>query len=174
MSKIILHCVAEGARLRIKFYAFIDDEGKIFKDAYNHDFNCQFPKAIRSEGAFYEIPDINLTLSNNGRTPFYRVKSAGIKILPEGLDPLGPLAGIATGTASSSKASSNAGTAEPIKVFSVEECVICLTSLELIIMAPCGHQCACAECYQLMPGGAKARKCPLCRRGIGSIIDPRA
>lgn len=168
MSKIILHCVKEGSKLRIKFFAFIDEDGKVYKDAYNHDYNCQFPKNIRHEGAFYEIPDSSLTLSN-GTRPFYRVKNAGIKILPEGVDPLGPIARATT----SATTSASSAVIEPAKVFSVEECVVCLTSPILIIMAPCGHQCACVECYQQMPGGAKGRLCPLCRRKITAVIDPR-
>jgi hypothetical protein len=168
MSKIILQCVAEGSKLRIKFYAFINEEGKVYKDAYNPDYNCQFPKDIREEGLFYEIPDINLTLSN-GATPFYRVKKNGIKIFPPGVDPLGPLAGVATGT----KGASAGAVLEPPKIFSVEECVVCLTSTDMVIMTPCGHQCACNDCYQMIPGGAKAKKCPLCRRTVAAIIVPK-
>ena len=51
---IILECITEKNKLRIRFNSFIDEEGKVFTNVYNNLYNCQFPKNIRENGKFYE------------------------------------------------------------------------------------------------------------------------
>lgn len=46
-----------------------------------------------------------------------------------------------------------------------EECCVCLTATELLLLAPCGHRCICAACR------APVQTCPLCRTPIESVID---
>ena len=45
-----------------------------------------------------------------------------------------------------------------------QDCCVCLEAVELVIFAPCGHQCACNNCC------ANLRQCPLCRARIESTI----
>lgn len=83
MSRIILQCVAEGSKLRIRFHSYKNDEGKIFTNVYDNTFNCQFPRAIRAEGRYYEIGDSDLVLvgGEGGKSPFYRVSKNNIRVL---------------------------------------------------------------------------------------------
>ena len=103
MSKITLRCIKDGGRLRIRFHSFTNDEGKVFTNVYNNKYNCRFPKKIRKEGLFYEIPDNDMSLVNSGnRDPFYSVKKSNIKILHD------------------------ISIFDNLKIFAVDECVICL------------------------------------------------
>lgn len=145
-SKITLQCVKEGKKLRIKFFSFTDHEGKVFTNVYNNTYNCKFPRDIRSEGRYYEIGPEDLELvSRPGTAPFYNVKKNSIKII-ENYD------------------------LSSIRVFEVNECVICMCEPSALIFVPCGHRCCCAGCYADMnksKGLAKCVKCPLCRRDVG-------
>ena len=47
---IILKCILEKKKLRIKFHCFINDENKIYNNVYNNNYNCKFPKDIRVDG----------------------------------------------------------------------------------------------------------------------------
>ena len=144
MSKIILKCILEKNKLRIKFHMFIDDNGKQFSNAYNNSFNCQFPKDIRVEGRYFEIGGDDLTTVINRGKPFYRVKRKNIKILENYLEPKFDI--------------------QNIKIYSVDECVVCYCEIPSIINIPCGHQCTCSECFELIK--KDKNKCPLCRKDI--------
>ena len=63
---IILECVLEKKKLRIKFHSFVDEEGKIFTNVYDNSYNCQFPKDIRSNGRFFSIPNDDMYLNDDG------------------------------------------------------------------------------------------------------------
>lgn len=81
-SKILLQCVKVGSKLRVRFFAFIDESGTIFINVYDNTYNCQFPRDIRSEGRIYEIGGHDLSLVDSGnRTPFYRVAKTAIRTL---------------------------------------------------------------------------------------------
>ena len=45
------------------------------------------------------------------------------------------------------------------------ECSVCLTEMQLLILAPCGHKCVCAMCC------SQLQKCPLCRCRIVSSVQ---
>ena len=141
MSKITLRCVKDGGKLRIRFHSFTNDEGKVFGNVYNNSYNCRFPKNIREEGLFYEIPDSGISLVKGNRAPFYSIKKDKIKIIRD------------------------ESIFERLKVYAVEECVICLDAKPNTIFFPCGHLCCCNECY----GHIKNGPCPLCRRNIEQI-----
>jgi len=143
MSKIILQCVKEKSKLRIKFFSFIDNEGKIYTNVYNNELNCKFPKDIRKEGYFYEIKPENLSIINSNGKPFYNIKNKDIKILAY-FD------------------------ISIIKVFEVNECVICLDSNSTEVLIPCGHKCLCTNCCNHLIRTTKC--CPICRSNILTII----
>lgn len=144
MSKIILKCILEKRKLRIKFHRFINEEGKIFNNAYNNNYNCQFPKDIRVEGRFFEIGENDLTTVINRGKPFYRVNKKSIKILENYIDSELNL--------------------ENLKIYTVDECVVCYCEKPTVIMIPCGHQCTCVECFEII--SQDKSKCPLCRKNI--------
>ena len=61
-SKITLQCVKEGRKLRIKFFSFTDDQGKVFTNVYNNNYNCKFPRDIRVEGRYRRVPITRISL----------------------------------------------------------------------------------------------------------------
>ena len=87
MSKIIIKCIKEKNKLRIKFHSYFDSEGTEYRGAYNNSYNCQFPKNIRIEGRFFEIGEDDLNTVITRGKPFYRVSKKNIKILDNYLDP---------------------------------------------------------------------------------------
>jgi len=149
MGKITLECVKVSNKLRIRFIKFTDDNGKDIANAYDTTYNCRFPKNIREDGLFYEIPDTDLTLSN-GATPFYNIKSKNIKIIPKEIY--------------------MADTIRNMQIFAIEECAICMSNIPTILFIPCGHSCICSECEKILCKQLHY-DCPLCRRKITDVID---
>ena len=175
MSKITLQCVKEGrTKLRIRFHSFTDDEGKVFTNVYDDSFNCQFPRDIREEGRFYEIgpEDLNIVASR-GKTPFYKVRTAGIKIVNAGdvvMKPFRPR----TNTTANRATSASTVVEVPVdistlKIFEVNECVACLGCAPTEIFIPCAHKCVCKDCSLEIK--KHSNLCPLCRRNVTSTIS---
>ena len=140
---IILQCISQEGKLRIRFHSYIDKDGKCYNNAYYNSYNCRFPKNIRQDGRFYKIPADDLSLSSTGTAPFYIVKKANIQIL-ESFD------------------ASEFGGRGPI--YSAETCVICLYEKTEMVFMPCGHACSCKDCFDILSIGSKL--CPLCRKFI--------
>ncbi|RYY83669.1 RING-HC finger protein [archaeon] len=169
-EKITLECVAVRGKLRIRFHGYTNAEGKTYHNVYNNTYNCQFPKAIRKEGRYYEIPSSDLTFAGgNGKTPFYRVKGNNIKVLTGG-----PNTPVVADDDSSTfgltpvSSRSTVSVARPEHVFEVTECVICLEGAPQEIFVPCGHLCTCSGCYQQMKRNKAV--CPLCRRAVLNTV----
>lgn len=181
---IILQCVAKGGKLRIRFHSYIDEEGKIFSNVYDNSYNCQFPRAIRQEGRFFEIPDHDMCLHDStASSPFYRVKKNNIRILSEEESEkfkdvkneitVGTRVKKTDSSSSASGGASKKKDEETIdlatfKVYEVIECVVCLSVESNVIFIPCAHRCVCNDCYS----GIKNVKnvCPLCRQRITKSI----
>lgn len=127
---------------------------------YNNDYNCQFPRAIRQEGRFFEVGSDDLMLvAAGGKTPFYRIKTTNIRILAGG-----PNTGAVGGDNEA-----DAAVERPDQIFEVNECVICMGGAPEEIFIPCAHLCVCSDCYADIKG-SKAALCPLCRRNITTAI----
>jgi hypothetical protein len=47
-------------------------------------------------------------------------------------------------------------------------CVICLTAPASHVCVPCGHQCGCGECLEIVR--LASRQCPLCRARIATVV----
>lgn len=152
---IILECVKDKNKLRIRFNSFIDNEGKVFTNVYNNIYNCQFPKNIRENGRFYEIEDNDLIIVDS-ITPFYKIKKKNIRILSDEESKI------------YKKNNVKEEDISELKIYEIGDCVVCLSIPSNIIFIPCGHMCVCNECYQ----GLKKIKncCPLCRRNITKVI----
>ena len=154
---IILQCVSERSKLRVKFYAYIDADGKQYQNVYNNEYNCQFPKDIRADGRFFSIEDNDLNLkANSGTGFFYSVNKKNIKILNEE-----DLRLLHIGTPMTVEDLEIRG----IQIYDVSECVVCLTDPTSIIFMPCGHCAVCENCNMHIK-----KKCPLCRRDVTATI----
>ena len=148
MSYILLKCIKEKNKLRIKFFSFTDEEGKTYTNIYNQNYNCRFPKDIRKEGFYYKINGNDLTLSNNNGKPFYNINFSNIKILNE-ID----------------------FNIDELKIYKVDECIICFENTPTQIFLTCGHQCTCNDCCEELKNQNKFNfKCPICRRDIFNVI----
>lgn len=159
---IILECLTKKNKLRIRFNSFIDNEGKIFTNVYNNEYNCQFPKDIRKDGRFYEISDNDMIIIESN-TPFYKIKKNNIRILTE------EESKIYKTNSQNKNQQSLKDDISNLKIYDIAECVVCLSASSSIIFIPCAHMCICNDCYQ----GIKKTKncCPLCRRNITKIIS---
>lgn len=154
---IVLFCIKEGGKLRIKFHSFINQENQLFTNVYNNDYNCMFPKDIRAVGRFYKVPDTDIRLANraNGK-PYYSIKHSNIVIMSDQekqafLNPPPATVDIAS-----------------IKIFDAGDCVICLSVASSIAFVPCGHRCVCATCNVTLK--QNGYKCPVCREKITQDI----
>lgn len=153
---IILHCIKESSKLRIKFCLYIDSDNKTFTNVYNSTFNCQFPKDIRQENRFYEISDADLCLVNdNSRAPFYKVNRKNIKIVSDE-------------EAKKYKNQILGLNIDDMKIYTVTECVICMSEETQVIFIPCAHKCVCSACYDILK--KSKNDCPLCRQHIKHFI----
>jgi ferredoxin-fold anticodon binding domain-containing protein len=151
-------------KLRIRFNCFVDNEGKIFTNVYNNEYNCQFPKNIRENGKFYEVNDDDVIIVES-KTPFYKIKKNNIRILSEEESKIYE----SKKEDKKDNKEKNILDLSKLKIFDVAECVVCLSVSSSIIFIPCAHMCVCKDCYN----GIKKTKncCPLCRRNITKIID---
>lgn len=178
-EKIVLQCVQQGSKLRIRFHSYTNAAGKNFTNVYNNNYNCQFPRAIRAAGCYYEIGSHDLQLVAGGdKTPFYRVATNAIRVMPRGYRPGAAEVGVPAvpaATTSSKKTPTTvrdvevAVAARPEMIFEVNECVVCLCDKPDVIFIPCAHLCACSGCYADMAKTARPQ-CPLCRRTITQTI----
>lgn len=135
---IILKCVKEKRKLRIKFHLYVDQNGKKYEDVYNNNLNCRFPKDIRKDGSYYKISSNDLSISYIKDVPFYNVKFQNIQ---------------------------HASPLDALKdIYRVDECICCLTETPNITLIPCGHVCTCISCYEELRH--KFSGCPLCRKKI--------
>ena len=138
MSYVILKCISENSKLRVRFHAY-ENDGQTTENAYNNTYNCKFPRSIRIAGKFYRVPACDISLVDR-RTPFYSVKRKNIQILDNYV-------------------------VAPEKIFTVDSCVICFDSAPGVTFVPCGHQVCCQQCYDIYKN--KKDECPLCRKKIG-------
>jgi hypothetical protein len=153
---IILTCIKEGSKLRIKFHSFINQENQRFTNVYNNNYNCMFPKEIRQAGTFYKVPDSDIRLANrpNGK-PYYSVKRSNIVVMTD-VEKQQFLNPIVTDLST-------------IKIFDAGDCVICLSVESSVVFIPCGHRCTCPDCNATL----KRTKfcCPVCREKITQDIS---
>lgn len=147
INVVVLQCVRDGNKLRVRFQRYIDYSGKVYYNSYDNNYNCQFPKGIRVEGRLYKISGNDISLVKRGKhREFYHIKTDNITILDEKIkDPI-----------------------ENVKVYDAGECVICMESPSEKINLPCGHKCACDICSIQIQ--CTSGICPLCRRVIESVI----
>jgi hypothetical protein len=140
---VTLICRKRGSRLRIN----------ILSPGYNHEANCQFPRAIRKEGRKYTVPASDISfVESRSRKFFYTVKKSRIKIIGE----------LEEQYAEEKKETK-------IVIFEDKdevECAICMVNEKSIVFSPCGHFYVCGTCATKL-----GWKCPICRGDIEKIVD---
>jgi hypothetical protein len=156
---IILYCIKEGSKLRVKFHSFINHEDKKFTNVYNNGYNCKFPKGIRQVGNYYKVPDNDIRLINKPCSkPFYSIKTCNIVLMTEE-EKENYLNTDITRTDLST-----------VKIYDAGECIICMECESSVVFIPCGHKCVCSGCNLNLK---KCKyNCPVCRENITEdIID---
>ena len=148
-NTVILKCIKEKNKLRIRFYSFKDFEGNTYTNVYNNSYNCRFPKNIRKEGYYYEIFDSDIKLNKGKTKPFYVVKKNNIKIIKPDLT----------------------YKLDSVKIFEINECIICMDAKTNNVFLPCGHMCTCLNCFLKMKKFNNIVKCPMCRRIVDENIE---
>ena len=141
MDIIKLKCIKANGKLRVR----------ITSPGYNHDANCQFPRAIRKEGCEYTIPIEAISFSEGANLKFfYRIKKSLITVL-ENTD----------------------NTIE--KVFGDDDddmdCIVCMSLDKDVVFAPCGHYCCCGDCAKIIHSSSGKSKCPMCRTPITNVVN---
>jgi len=153
---IILKCLHDHGKLRVKFHCFINSENVVFTNVYNNNYNCTFPKDIRKSGAYYKIDDGDIKVSGiESKTPFYSIKRKNIVVMTEEevQDIITPETAI-----------NLAG----MTIFDAGECVICLSAESEYVFIPCAHSCICGSCNDRLKLGKY--NCPVCRTKIERAI----
>ena len=113
---IILKCILEKNKLRIKFHCFIDGENKIYNNVYNNNYNCKFPKDIRTNNRYYKVNDDDISLINaDTKQPFYNINKKNIIIMTD--DEVNNLLNSALDISN-------------MKIYDCEECVICMSPID--------------------------------------------
>ena len=155
---IILKCILEKNKLRIKFHCFIDGENKIYNNVYNNNYNCKFPKDIRVNNRYYKVNDDDISLtSDDNKQPFYNINKKNIIIMTEAEvnNLLYPVLDIST-----------------MKIYDCDDCVICMDNSSQVIFITCAHRCVCVNCYESIK--KVKNSCPICRKDIvRTVIDDK-
>lgn len=117
---VIIECVKEKSRLRVRIQSYQDENGKIIENVYNNTYNCQFPKKLRDIGCKYRIPVENVKLQGgNGKQFYYHISSNNAELIENTM---------------------------PFTYLSSTECSICLENQSDIVFFPCGHIACCNLC----------------------------
>ena len=134
-------CVKVKNKLRVR----------VISPGYNHDANCQFPRAIRQPGRHYSAPVVDLKFARGPAGKFfYRVSKKNIKII-ENID----------------------DEQHPVKVDKIygedsPECVICFENDHQVVLARCGHYIMCIDCADKIYKSSGI--CPMCRCKIDAVV----
>lgn len=140
MAFVYFKCIRAGSKLKVR----------VISPGYNANANCQFPRAIRQEGAFYCAPVEDLSFSETRGKFFYRVKTKNIKLVDA----------VADGDVRVEL--------DHVYESGDSECLICMENPNEVVLISCGHYCLCHDCAtRLMDTG---KSCPLCRSSIIQIV----
>ncbi len=148
MSYVLLQCVKEKSKLRVKM---------ISSQPFIKGINCQFPKNIRQENMYYVVKSEGVKLKGKFYTAMQKniivCQTFDIDEVKKYIDDL------------------IVNTTEkimPKTIFGEDdddnECVICMCEEKDSVFSPCGHYMTCYEC------SIQCKSCPICRAVILSIL----
>ena len=161
-ATITLECIKIGSRLRVR----------VVTPGYFRDANCQFPRALRREGARYHVPAAQLRFIQGGnRKYYYSVAAKHVTVV----DPsaLGVAAAVPFAAAAPLAAAAPGAAAAPLTLHvygdddADDECAVCFDSAKEAVLVPCGHYCMCSPCAARC---AQSGTCPMCRAAIAQVI----
>jgi hypothetical protein len=142
MSVVLLQCVKEGAKLRVKILS---------SSPFIQGYNCQFPRNLREEGRYFVVKTTGVKLRGN----FYTVKASEIVCQTFNRADIDVYL------------SDNQTQTKPSTIYGDEtttECIICMVADKDTVCAPCGHYMTCSACSN------RCTMCPMCRTHIKSRI----
>ncbi|AYV82641.1 MAG: hypothetical protein Hyperionvirus2_9 [Hyperionvirus sp.] len=148
MSYVLLQCVKEGSRLRVKMLS---------SQPFIKGINCQFPRALREVGKYFVVESTAITLKGK----FYSaMKKNGIVCQTFSMDEVKKYI---DGLSATDKK------VVPKVIFGDDdggdnECVICMSDPKDSVFSPCGHFMTCKGC------SVKFEKCPMCRAKIVCVL----
>lgn len=151
MSYVLLQCVKEGSKLKVKM---------VSTQPFIKGINCQFPRNIRQEGMYYVVKSSDVKLRGTGTRNFYSaIKKGAVVCQTFDLNEV-------------KKYINNLAVGEPDKIMPAKifgededmECIICMCEDKNSVFVPCGHYMTCGEC------AARCKSCPICRANIVSIL----
>jgi len=149
MSYVLLKCVKEGSRLRVKMMS---------SAPFMKGKNCQFPRNIRQDGMYYVVRSDGVSLKNN----FYSAMGKDVVVCRTfSLDEVKRYIG---------ELGEKDKKIRPKAIFGDDdepECVVCMTDPKTMVFAPCGHFLTCQSC---IGEGSGFTKCILCCAPITCIL----
>ena len=145
MSYVLLQCVKEKSKLRVKM---------ISSFPFIKGYNCQFPRNIRQEGKYYIVKSESIKLKGN----FYSAMGKDCIVCQT------------NDIEEVKKYINNLTDKEKIKpqiIFGDDEegCIICMDEKKSQVYSPCGHYITCKGC------SVHFDKCPICRTAIKCILN---
>lgn len=145
MSYVLLQCVKERNRLRVKM---------ISSHPFIKGINCQFPRNIRQEGMYYVIKSTGIHLKGK----FYSAMQKDC-IVCQTFD-INEVRKYIDGLCAEEKI-------QPKIIFGDDddnECAICMSEIKNSVFSPCGHYVTCGEC------SGRCKNCPICRTVISCVL----
>ena len=146
VAYVILECVAEGSKLRVKMKS----------PGYLINSNCQFPRDLRLAGRKFKVPVEDVKLMTQRGKYFYSIKKkTNIEIIEDS-------------DASNITAEILRDNLKHMKIYEdvdTSDCAVCLSDVKSIVFIPCGHFYTCKPCSQ------RLKTCPICRETISECVD---
>jgi len=143
LEYVILECVKEGSKLRVKMKS----------PGYLINSNCQFPRNLRIAGRKFKVPVEYVKLMRQSEKYFYSIKNKSvIQIIDDEQHAEINLENIKKNT----------------KIYedsSTIECAVCLCNEKDTVFIPCGHFYTCIGCSSML------KTCPICRCNITDRIN---
>jgi len=160
---VYFRCVGEGSKLRVR----------ITTPGYNHDANCQFPRAIRGPDKHFSAPVSAIKFARGPAGKFfYRVSP---KQIEEVLDDERPneARDLGANRRNAMREIIAASKVIKVKVNKVyeddsSECIVCFDAEHEVVIVPCGHFCMCGGCAHQVK--EISGKCPVCRGNMEQIV----
>ena len=146
MAYVILECVAEGSKLRVKMKS----------PGYLINSNCQFPRDLRLAGRKFKVPVADVKLMTQRGKYFYSIKKKNNIEIIEDSDSSNITAEILRDNLRHMKIYEDVDTSD---------CAVCLSDVKSIVFIPCGHFYTCKPCSQ------RLKTCPICRETISECVD---
>lgn len=142
---VLLECVEEGSKLRVKMKS----------NGYLIGSNCQFPRDLRVKGRLFKVPKDHVKLMTMRGKYFYSIKNKSVIEIIENV------------------ATMDNVLLENIKIFEDEtskDCSVCLCSEKDTVFLPCGHFHTCSECSKMVSNCPICR-IPICNRIHKNLFD---